>query len=373
LSQALRGMQFTRVCAVLDSERKALWGQSRDDLRDPLTQQDETRFDQEAADQHMEALAAEQIEGRISVAAKRAYFLDAQEQQNATMSVSKNRSIALARKVAGYAATRGDVIAAADRITGDRVTVLQTVSRIVENAHKDIKYSSVKSSSKVLKEKVLNLGGGPLLMAAGFTNRGETWELSSEASAEHMQTLLDLLEAAQQHTKAAGSLTMVAAGLTKAQVEAAAKKSLAAHFGVAEDMLTASVTESRRLGMDGSGRLLAGTWTIAYELYVSPGQVESVSAKVIAAAGKPHVFNQAMATQFKTHLKAAGVGATVLAKHVQTRLDLLEVAQQTLDLLGVAQQTTSSEVMQEELLMVCRQNDQNRPLITRSANRPNVQ
>jgi len=190
----------------------------------------ETRFDEEASHRQVEAPVAvqaqpaihqaepkdqlEQIEDFLgtkviaatqevevtNVAAKRAAFLEAQEQHNApaNMLVSKDRSIALARKMASHAAMRADVLAAADGITGDRVIVLQTIVKIVQNAHKDIKCSSVKSSSKTLQEKVLNLGGGPLLMAAGFKNCGETWELSSEASAEHVQTLLGVLEAAQK-------------------------------------------------------------------------------------------------------------------------------------------------------------------------------
>jgi len=141
--------------------------------------------------------AATQTAEVISVAAKRAHFLDAQEQQKAKVPVPKDRSIALARKTASFAAGRANILAAAGGITGDRVFVLQTVGKVVQNAHKDVKYSSVKSSSKTLF-KVLALGGGPLLMAAGFEHRGQTWELSSEASAEHVQTLSGLLEAAQK-------------------------------------------------------------------------------------------------------------------------------------------------------------------------------
>jgi len=173
----LRDMPFRAMC-------NCLWGQNRGDLCGPLPEQQ----------QHLLPQTAE----AISVAAKRAHFLDAQEQQKAKVPVPKDRSIALARKTASFAAGRANILAAADGITGDRVIVLQTIVKIVQNAHKDIKYSSVKSSSKTLQEKVLKLGGGPLLMAAGFANCGETWELSSEASAEHGQTLLGLLEAAQK-------------------------------------------------------------------------------------------------------------------------------------------------------------------------------
>merc|ERR1712072_232291 len=78
------------------------------------------------------------------------------------------------------------------------VIVLETIVKIAQNAHKDAKYRSVKSSSKTLQEKVLRCGGGPLLAAVGFEDRGETWELSSEVCAEHLQTLSSLLDAAQK-------------------------------------------------------------------------------------------------------------------------------------------------------------------------------
>lgn len=136
------------------------------------------------------APAASEIE---NVAALRATWLDSRQQQN-TSSCSKARSKALARNSANHA----KIIAAADAITSDRVIVLETIVKIAQNAHKDAKYRSVKSSSKTLQEKVLRLGGGPLLAAVGFEEHGERWELSSEASAEHLQTLSSLLDAAQK-------------------------------------------------------------------------------------------------------------------------------------------------------------------------------
>jgi len=95
--------------------------------------------------------------------------------------------------------------------------------------------------------------------------------------------------------------------LTKAQVEDAAKKSLAEHFGVNESGLTATATESH----GDHGRRLADTWTIAYEFFASPAQVASVNAKVTAAMNDPDAFKTSLASKFIVALKAAGVSASV--------------------------------------------------------------
>jgi tetratricopeptide (TPR) repeat protein len=231
--------------AMLNSTRTTLWGQ---DHIGPLPQQhvvsmgrdgeivsdtrvtrrvtdgllSETRWDQAASHQQVavppwaaqppqaaQALQFERIEDFLganvaslpaasqsiettSIAAKRAAFLE--KQQQPSTGLRKARSKALAQKGMQHA----DILAAADAITGDRVIALQTIVKYVQNAHKEAKYRSVKSSSKALQERVLNNGGGPLLIAAGFTDYGETWQFSSEAKPELLRTLASLLEAAQK-------------------------------------------------------------------------------------------------------------------------------------------------------------------------------
>merc|ERR1711933_217498 len=64
------------------------------------------------------------------------------------------------------------------------------------------------------------------------------------------------------YSTVSGSVTVVAPGVNKTTIEAAAVTSLALHFGVAEDALTANAIESRRLRMDDNSRRLPGTWAI---------------------------------------------------------------------------------------------------------------
>lgn len=108
-----------------------------------------------------------------------------------------------------------------------------------------------------------------------------------------------------------GSITVVATDLTKTQVQVAAKTSLAAHFGVAKNRITATATESRRLGVDGNDRRLTGTWTIAYVLMATPAEVSAVNTKVASATSNPTAFKAALATKFTAALKTAGVSDTV--------------------------------------------------------------
>jgi len=103
---------------------------------------------------------------------------------------------------------------------------------------------------------------------------------------------------------------VVAPGLNKTTIEGAAVTSLATHFGVAEDQLTATAVESRRLGMDDNSRRLPGTWSITYEVQVSPTQLASVNEKVTAAANNPDTFKSELTTKFKDALTAAGVDAS---------------------------------------------------------------
>jgi len=112
---------------------------------------------------------------------------------------------------------------------------------------------------------------------------------------------------------------VVAAGLNKTTIEAAAVTSLATHFGVAESALTANAVESRRLGMDDNSRRLPGTWAIAYEVLVSPTQLASVNAKVTEAANNPDAFKTALTTKFKDALTAVGVdSSSVTVSAVET-------------------------------------------------------
>jgi len=113
------------------------------------------------------------------------------------------------------------------------------------------------------------------------------------------------------YTRVEGSITVVIIGLTKEQVESASKKSLAGHFGVDETRVTATAVETRRLGMDGNSRRLAGTWTIAYVFHASPAEVDSVNTKVAAASNAPADFKAALAAKFIAALKDAGVPANV--------------------------------------------------------------
>jgi len=113
------------------------------------------------------------------------------------------------------------------------------------------------------------------------------------------------------YTKVEGSLSVVAAGLTKDQIEAASKTSLALHFAVDASKVTATATETRRLAVDGNDRRLKGTWTIAYSMQVTAAQVTAVKTKVATAASAPDAFKAALATNFKAALKTAGVSATV--------------------------------------------------------------
>jgi len=112
-------------------------------------------------------------------------------------------------------------------------------------------------------------------------------------------------------TKVEGSITMVAAGLTKAQVEAASKTALAEHFAVTSGRITTTATETRRLGVDGNDRRLAGTWTIAYNFLALPAEVVAINTKVATAKSAPDAFKAALATKFKAGLKKAGVSAAV--------------------------------------------------------------
>jgi len=112
-------------------------------------------------------------------------------------------------------------------------------------------------------------------------------------------------------TKVEGSITVVAAGVTKAQVEAASKTALAEHFAVAATRLTTTATETRRLGVDGNDRRLKGTWTIAYSFLALPAEVTSINTKVATATSAPDAFKKALTTKFIASLRKAGVTDTV--------------------------------------------------------------
>jgi len=107
-----------------------------------------------------------------------------------------------------------------------------------------------------------------------------------------------------------GSITLVAPGLNQSTIEASSTTALALHFDIAEDKLSITVVESRRLGMDDNSRNLAGTFAIAYVLQVSPAQLASVNEKVAAAASDPDTFKSTMTTKVKAALTAAGVDAS---------------------------------------------------------------
>jgi len=114
--------------------------------------------------------------------------------------------------------------------------------------------------------------------------------------------------------KVSGLLTMTLNGpgstvVDAAMVEAATKSSMAEHFGVAVEWVSATATESRRLNTH--PRRLPGTWTIIYEVAVIPAMVAYIQTKVDASANNPATFLTIMTTQLQTHLKVAGVPATV--------------------------------------------------------------
>jgi len=153
-------------------------------------------------------------------------------------------------------------------------------------------------------------------------------------------------------TKVEGSVTVVAAGVTKAQVEAASKTALAEHFAVASSRLTTTATETRRLGVDGNDRRLKGTWTIAYNFLALPAEVTSINTKVATATSAPAAFKAALATKFKAGLKKAGVDATVADALVVS--SATSVATTTSATTGVATSGTSSAKLQAlSVLSLC--------------------
>merc|ERR1712094_9741 len=79
-------------------------------------------------------------------------------------------------------------------------------------------------------------------------------------------------------TTYSGTLTVNAAGATKTRIETAAKKALASKLGVAEDSISVTATESRRLAAS-LQRRLAGTWSVSFTIVAPASQLATVDTK----------------------------------------------------------------------------------------------
>jgi len=102
-----------------------------------------------------------------------------------------------------------------------------------------------------------------------------------------------------------------------------AKTTIASHFGVDPNMVSVTLTQTRRL--NAGPRRLPGTWTVNYEFQASPAEAEGVATKVAAAASDPDIFKAALKKLFKTHLIDAGVPTAVANSIVVTQISIQAV------------------------------------------------
>jgi len=100
---------------------------------------------------------------------------------------------------------------------------------------------------------------------------------------------------------------LTATNLTQTVVEQAGKKAVAGHYNVSENIVSVTVTETRRL--NGALRRLAGTWKISYQFIVPPEKANTVAAKVDAATSNADAFKQEFTQVFKDKLIAAGASS----------------------------------------------------------------
>jgi len=115
--------------------------------------------------------------------------------------------------------------------------------------------------------------------------------------------------------KFTGTISMVVPNVTKTQMETASKNSLASHFDISADRVTANATESRRLS---TNRRLAGNWAIAYEFKAPAAKKAAVSAKVKTASSDTATFKATFTTAFKTAIQATGASVNVSAIQVSS-------------------------------------------------------
>jgi hypothetical protein len=105
-----------------------------------------------------------------------------------------------------------------------------------------------------------------------------------------------------------GSFSVTITDVTKVQMETASKRALAEEFGVLEEAIELTVTESRRLGESFvKSRRLAGNWDVAYTVVVLAAKTQSMEAKAAALKKNNLFFEETMATA----LKAVGVDDSI--------------------------------------------------------------